>query len=151
MKKLSKMTRVSETFHTPHLRAFTRIQPTTRASERATNQSSCSCDEEGIDNVDGDVNIQVNMSVFPNGDCKCRGCTDLSISHQSRDVNKSKLVHSHNSKERQDCKKTYCRKIQSSWYSKYPWITVCSSRYKIFCRTCHSAQQQGLLSFSVLP
>ena len=123
-------------------------------SERTNNQSSsCSSDEESIDNAQEDVNIQVNASVLSNAnnsDCMCRGCTDLSISHQPKDVNKSKLVHAHNSKERQDCKKTYCRKIQSSWYEKYPWITVCSSRYKIFCRTCRSAQQQGLLSSSVL-
>ena len=123
-------------------------------SERTNDQSSsCSSDEEGIDNVQGDVNIQVNASELPNasnGDCTCRGCTDLSNSHQPKDVNKSKLVHSHNSKERQDCKKTYCRKILSSWYEKYLWITMCPSNYRIFCRTCHSAQQQGLLSSSVL-
>ena len=59
-------------------------------------------------------------------------------------------VHSHNSKERQDCRKTYYRKIQSSWYEMHPWISVCSLRYKIFCRTCCSAHQQGLLSSSVL-
>ena len=99
------------------------------------------------------MNIQVKASELPNasnGDCTCRGYTDLSISHQPKDVNKSKLVHSHNSKEMQDCKKTYCRKILSYWYEKYPWITVCPSNYKIFCRTCRSAQQKGLLSSSVL-
>lgn len=89
-----------------------------------TNNQSSSSDEENIDNVEGDVNI--NMSVFSNGDCMCRGCTDLSFSHQPRDVNKSKLVHSHKSKEK-NCKKTYCRNIQSSWYEKHPWITVCLS------------------------
>ena len=36
--------------------------------------------------------------------CMCKHCTDdLSISHQLRDIDESKLVHSHNSKERQDC------------------------------------------------
>ena len=95
--------------------------------------------------------LQVNVSVCPdsNRSCTCKGWTDLSISNQLRDVNKSKLVHSHNSKERQDCRKSYCRKIQIAWYKKHPWNTVCSSRYKIFCRTCRSAQQQGLLSSSV--
>ena len=33
----------------------------------------------------------------------CKLCTDLSISHQLRDVDESKPVHSHSSKERQDC------------------------------------------------
>ena len=126
---------------------------TDNESEHATDQSNYSSDEECVDsNVDEDVNTQVNVSLCPNSDCSCmcKGCTDLSISHQLKDVDKSKLIHSHNSKERQDGRKSYCRKIQTSWYKKYPWITVCSSRYTIFCRTCRSAQQQGLLSSSVL-
>ena len=72
-------------------------------SERTNDQSSsCSSDEEGIDNAQGDVNIRVNAPNANNSDCTCRGCTDLSISHQPKDVDKSKLVHSNNSKERQD-------------------------------------------------
>ena len=124
-------------------------------SEHDTDQSNCSSDERGDEecvdsNVEEDMNTQVNLFVFLNSDCTCKDCTDLNISHQLGDIDKSKVVHSHNSKERQDCKKSYCRKIQPAWYQKYPWITVCSSRYKIFCRTCRSAQQQGLLSSSVL-
>ena len=110
---------------------------TDNESEHATDQSNYSSDEECVDsNVDEDVNTQVNVSLCPNSDCSCmcKGCTDLSISHQLKDVDKSKLIHSHNSKERQDGRKSYCRKIQTSWYKKYPWITVCSSRYTIFCR-----------------
>ena len=45
--------------------------------------------------------------------------------------------------------KQYCRTIQGSWYNKYPWITVCTGRYKIFCRVCCLAKQQKLLSPSV--
>ena len=104
-------------------------------SEDATNQSNCSSDGESVEsNADEDVSNQVKVSVPCPSDCACmcKGCADLSISNQLKDVEKSKLVHSHNSKERQNCKKPYCRKIQSSWYNKYPWITVCSSRYKIF-------------------
>ena len=40
--------------------------------------------------------------------------------------------------------KTYSRKIQTSWYAKYPWISVCTSRYKIFCSTCRGAKHLGL-------
>ena len=108
-------------------------------SEDATDQSNCSSDGESVEsNADEDVSNQVNVSVPCPSDCACtcKGCADLSISHQLKDVEKSKLVHSHNSKERQNCKKSYCRKIQSSWYNKHPWITVCLSRYKIFCRIC---------------
>ena len=124
-------------------------------SEHDTDQSNCSSDERGDEecvdsNVEEDMNTQVSLFVCLNSDCTCKSCTDLSISHQLGDIDKSKVVHSHNSKERQNYKKSYCRKIQSAWHQKYPWITVCSSCYKIFCRTCRSAQQQGLLSSSVL-
>ena len=40
------------------------------------------------------------------------------------------------------------RKIQPSWYSKHPWISVCTSRYKIFCSTCRGAKQLDLLKLS---
>ena len=76
-------------------------------NEDATDQNNCSSDGECIDsNVDKDMSTQVNMSVCPNSDCACmcKGCADLSILHQLRDINKSKLVHSHNCKEKQGCK-----------------------------------------------
>ena len=67
MKKLLKITGVSgsppASFHE---------NPADNASELATNQSSCSSDEEGRDNVDGNVNIRVNVSVLPNGNCTCQ-------------------------------------------------------------------------------
>lgn len=44
--------------------------------------------------------------------------------------------------------KIYTRKIQPSWYGKHPWISVCTSRYKIFCSTCCDAKQLGLLKLS---
>ena len=42
-------------------------------------------------------------------------------------------------------RKKHNRKIQPTWYKKYPWITVCTSTYRIFCVVCRSAYQQGLL------
>ena len=72
-----------------------------------TDQSNCSSDGECIDsNVDKDMSTQVYMSVCPNSNCACmcKGCADLSILHQLRNIDKSKLVQSHNCKERQDCK-----------------------------------------------
>ena len=59
----------------------------------------------------------------------------------------SKTLHSHHSKEKGSSQlKSYNRKIQSSWYKKYPWITVCSMQFRIFCRLCCGAKQQGLLA-----
>ena len=83
------------------------------------------------------------------GRCDCVGCSDLTRPNQPLDVSKSKCIQSHLSKERQPGQqKQYNRTIQTSWYNKYPWITVCTSRYKIHCRICCLAKQHGLLSTS---
>ena len=79
--------------------------------------------------------------------CDCKGCRDYSTSNQPLEVALSKTLHSHHSKEKGSSQlKSYNRKIQSSWYKKYPWITVCSMQFRIFCRLCCGAKQQGLLT-----
>ena len=40
-------------------------------------------------------------------------------------------------------RKCYDRKIQPSWFIKYPWISVCTSTY---CATCRGAKKFGLLT-----
>ena len=40
------------------------------------------------------------------------------------------------------------RSIQTSWYDKHPWISVCTSSYKVFCHVYCSAMTQGLITFS---
>jgi hypothetical protein len=40
------------------------------------------------------------------------------------------------------------RSIQASWYDKHPWISVCTSSYKVFCHVCCSARKQNLITFS---
>ena len=56
-------------------------------------------------------------------------------------------MYSHHSEELKK-NKTYSRSIQTSWYKKYPWISVCTTSYKIFCHVCRSAKYEGLLVFS---
>lgn len=81
--------------------------------------------------------------------CECRCCTDVSIPYHPLDVSESKISHAYHNKEREQGKlKSYARKIQPSWYEKYPWISVCTSSFKIFCTTCRHAKQQNLLTFS---
>jgi len=80
--------------------------------------------------------------------CNCVGCCDLNRPNQPLDVSKSKYIQSHLSKERQVGQ--YCISIQTSWYNKYSWITVCTRQYKIYCRICCLAKQRGLLSNSEL-
>lgn len=40
------------------------------------------------------------------------------------------------------------RSIQASWYVKHPWISVCTSSFKVFCHVCCSAKSRDLISFS---
>ena len=48
------------------------------------------------------------------------------------DMSDSKVSHAHQSKEYQERKlKAYSRKIKPSWYEKYSWISVCTSKFKI--------------------
>ena len=45
----------------------------------------------------------------------------------------SKVSQAHQSKEYKEGKlKAYSRKIKPSWYEKYSWISVCTSKFKIF-------------------
>ena len=44
--------------------------------------------------------------------------------------------------------KSYDRKIQPSWFVKYPWISVCMSTFRIFCSTCRGAKKFGLVTYS---
>ena len=74
--------------------------------------------------------------------CECKGCRDYSTSNQPVAVAMSKVLHLHHSKAKKSNQlKSYCRKIQESWYKKYPWIIICSFQYRIFCRLCCSAKQ----------
>ena len=55
-----------------------------------------------------------------------------------------KIGYENHSKDRQmGQKKSYQRKIQSSWFVK---ISVCVSVYRIFCSTCRGTRKFGLLS-----
>lgn len=72
--------------------------------------------------------------------CECVACSDFSKSHQPTEVEGSRTV------QREKQAKSYSRKIQTTWYKKYPWITVCSVRHRIFCWLCCSAKQQNLLT-----
>jgi len=75
--------------------------------------------------------------------CECQCCTQPNVPNQPNDVSGSKVSLYYNTSGK---KIKHNRKIQPTWYKKYSWIAVCSSRYKIFCVICRSIYQQGLLS-----
>ena len=67
--------------------------------------------------------------------CTCSGCTNLDVAYQPTDLSQSKSQGG-----------SSARYIQTSWYSKHKWISVCTSSYRIFCQVCRSADRQGLLT-----
>ena len=95
---------------------------------------------------DDDPELQTDTST---SFCACQSCANPGTPYHPSEVSDSKVTVAHQSKERQAGQlKTYTRKIQSSWYTKHPWISVCTSKYKIFCSTCRGAKHLGLLTFS---
>ena len=40
------------------------------------------------------------------------------------------------------------RKFMISWYNKYPWITLCLTKNKVFCIYCRYAHDHKILLFS---
>ena len=60
-------------------------------------------------------------------------------------VDSSKTQQLYSSKEHGK-QKSHSRTIQSSWYDAHPWISVCTSEYKVYCVTCRAANDQSLLN-----
>lgn len=65
----------------------------------------------------------VQSESIKDSDCECPCCTMSDSVCQPLDVERSKITYSHNTHE-PNKKKTYFRSLQTSWYQKYPWITV---------------------------
>ncbi len=66
--------------------------------------------------------------------CTCSCCSNFEVAYQPKDLLQSKSQGN-----------IFARYIQASWYSKYKWISVCTSSYKIFCHIC-CIVKQGLLT-----
>ena len=69
---------------------------------------------------------------------ECMCCTNFSVAHHPTGAELAKSKGSHESSQ----------SIQSSWFTKHPWISACMPSYKIYCRICCSARNQDLVTFS---
>ena len=69
--------------------------------------------------------------------CSCPCCVDFSHTNHPVCLEGSKTANMCGS---------YSRSIQVSWYSKHPWISVCTSSYKVFCHICCDARALHFLS-----
>ena len=100
--------------------------------------SSEDCGESLEDLEDSEAPLELSVCVS----CECKCCVDITNPYHPWDVSDSKLMHVCQSKERREGKlDAYSRKIQPSWYEKYPWVSVCTSILKIFFNICRHAMQ----------
>ena len=77
--------------------------------------------------------------------CQCQCCLDPYTPNQPKDLSTFGVSHTYQNKGK--CMKTYLRHIQPNWYSKFPWISVCTTYFKIYCVTCRSAKYRNLLTY----
>ena len=77
--------------------------------------------------------------------CECQCCSNVSTPYHPLVVSSSKKKQFYSSKQHGK-QKSHSRTIQSSWYKAHPWISVCSSDYKVYCATCRAAIEQNLLN-----
>lgn len=78
--------------------------------------------------------------------CQCQCCFKAHAPYQLLELADSGLSHVHFSKERSS-QVVILRHMQPSWYKSFPWISICSSRFKINCATCCTAIVQSLIRF----
>ena len=69
-------------------------------------------------------------------ECQCPGCLDTLVPNHPADLSGSKVFYKHKDG------KSFARKIQPTWYKQFPWVSVCSSSYRIFCMNCRTAKQK---------
>ena len=118
------------------------------STETVANQPSTEqiVDSEAM-NDDGDSLSKFNDNApdsLPRVDgpstCDCLCCANFAVAHQPKELEGSKTPHGQQT--------SYSRSIQPSWYTKHPWISVCTSSYKVFCQVCCCARSQDLVTFS---
>ena len=101
-------------------------------SSSVPKEASINNDEYFIASTSGE-STNVNEPSTRSSACTCSCCENFEVAHHPTNLSQSKSSNS-------------SRCIQTSWYSRYPWITVCTSSYKVFCHVCCLAKEQGLVT-----
>ena len=45
-------------------------------------------------------------------------------------------------------KSRQARFVQASWFDHYPWLSLCETRYRLFCFYCSNAENRKMMTFS---
>ena len=104
-------------------------------------------ESDEINSFDGEQDLSDNHTDTNNeaeaDACECQCCSNVSTPYHPLKLSQSKTTKLYNSESKA---KSHSRMIQSRWYELHPWISVCTSKYRIYCSTCLTAKEQGLLN-----
>jgi len=136
-----------------NIQDYFKVKP---SEERARQSEHEGTDGEQADSEtvadDGSQNEAQSSELPTMSPCECPCCTDYTTPHQPRmNLDSSKRKQSYLTKQGEctSTMKSHTRTIQSSWYKLHPWISVCTTNYKVFCATCFNGRDQGLRTISM--
>ena len=92
-------------------------------SEEAGEVEDVDDSSEGSELEDSAITVEINQDQddLPSVFCECQGCTNQDNAYQPSDKSTLQKL------------STQSRNIQSSWFKKFPWLSICSTRKKVFC------------------
>ena len=74
-------------------------------------------------------------------------CCSLTCNKPNQPTEKLCLLKPRSSKQWKSRQARYSY-VQSCWFQKYRWLSLCTTRSKLFCFVCVTAVQHNLLTFS---
>ena len=73
------------------------------------------------------VEINQDQNDLPSVSCECQGCTDQDKAYRPSDKSTVQKL------------STQSRNFQSSWFKKFPWLSISSTRKKCFACTANTS------------
>lgn len=133
----------------PYCKDFLDYDPSVNTPDSTSSSTQSSTDSLQLVDSDQEGSSVIGIQSDDGGSvkCECPCCSMNGPPSQPIDVKESKHTYSHHNQYLSQ-KKSYCKSIQPSWYKHYPWITVCTTSYKILCHSCHFTVQKGFITFS---
>lgn len=80
---------------------------------------------EGSELEDSAITVEMNQD--QDDFCECQGCTDQDNAYQLSDKSTLQKL------------STQSRNFQSSWFKKFPWLSICSTRKTCFAYTADTS------------
>ena len=104
--------------------------------ELESNNSHYSSEIESLTPYSGDFQPPADSAMSAERfDCVALCCASMDKPFQPKDKNTLQNLASK-------------RNFQPQWYKKFPWLSVCLTRKKVFCLYCRYCTRQNLITFS---